>query len=205
MANSPSHSDENTFYLFCSAGEFGQNSPIPITTMYMKKVLNWHFDWNTRLYPVYPYPMIRLADLYLLYAEALNESGDAPSPDVYTYVNLVRARAGLTTVQNAWSAYSNNPTKYTTRAGMRSIIQRERAIELCFEGQRYWDLLRWKTAAQELAGNVTGWDRTAKTADLFYRELTFYTRKFVAPRDYLWPLQDNDLLNNPNLVQNPNW
>ena len=205
MANSPSHSDENTFYLFCRAGEFGQNSPIPITTMYMKKVLNWHFDWATRLYPVYPYPMIRLADLYLLYAEALNEAGDAPSADVYTYINLIRARAGLTTVQNAWSTYSNNPTKYTTKAGMRSIIQRERAIELCFEGQRYWDLLRWKTAAQELAGNVTGWDRTAKTPDLFYRELTFYTRKFVAPRDYLWPLQDNDLLNNPNLVQNPNW
>jgi starch-binding outer membrane protein, SusD/RagB family len=205
MANSPSHSDENTFYLFCRAGEFGQNSPIPITTMYMKKVLNWHFDWNTRLYPVYPYPMMRLADLYLLYAEALNESGDAPSADVYTYVNLIRARAGLTTVQNAWSTYSNNPTKFTTKAGMRSIIQRERAIELCFEGQRYWDLLRWKTAAQELVGNVTGWDRTAKTPDLFYRELTFYTRRFVAPRDYLWPLQDNDLLNNPNLVQNPNW
>lgn len=205
MANSPSHSDENTFYLFCRAGEFGQNSPIPITTMYMKKILNWKFDWNTRLYTPYPYPLIRLADLYLLYAEALNESNDAPTEDVYQYINLVRSRAGLQSVQSAWSTYSNNPTKYTTKAGMRSIIQRERAIELCFEGQRYWDLLRWKTAATELAGNVTGWDRTAKTADLFYRELTFYSRKFVAPRDYLWPLEDNDLLNNPNLVQNLNW
>ena len=205
MANSPSHSDENTFYLFCRAGEFGQNSPIPITTMYMKKILNWKFDWNTRLYTPYPYPLIRLADLYLMYAEALNESNDAPNADVYQYVNLVRARAGLNTVQNAWSNYSTNPTKYATKAGMRSIIQRERAIELCFEGQRYWDLMRWKTAATELAGNVTGWDRTAKTGDLFYRELTFYSRKFVAPRDYLFPLQDNDLLNNPNLVQNLNW
>ena len=205
MANSPSHSDENTFYLFARAGEFGQNSPIPITTMYMKKVLNWHFDWNTRLYTPYPYPLIRLADLYLLYAEALNEVNTAPTTDVYDYVNLVRARAGLTTVQDAWSNYSISPTKYTTKEGMRSIIQRERALELCFEGQRYWDLLRWKTAAQELSGNVTGWDRTAKNADLFYRELTFYSRKFVAPRDYLWPLDDQDLLNNPNLVQNPNW
>lgn len=205
MANSPSHSDENTFYLFCRAGEFGQNSPIPITTMYMKKILNWKFDWNTRLYTPYPYPLIRLADLYLMYAEALNESNDAPNADVYQYINLVRARAGLNTVQNAWSNYSSNPTKYTTKAGMRSIIQRERAIELCFEGQRYWDLMRWKTAATELAGNVTGWDRTAKTGDLFYRELTFYSRKFVAPRDYLFPLKDNDLLNNPNLVQNLNW
>ena len=205
MANSPSHSDENTFYLFCRAGEFGQNSPIPITTMYMKKILNWHFDWDTRIYTPYPYPLIRLADLYLLYAEALNETNEAPTSDVYNYVNLVRARAGLNTVQYAWSNYSTSPAKYSTKAGMRSIIQRERALELCFEGQRYWDLCRWKTAAQELAGNVTGWDRTAKTPDLFYRELTFYSRKFVAPRDYLWPLEDNDLLNNPNLVQNPNW
>lgn len=205
MANSPSHSDENTFYLFARAGEFGQNSPIPITTMYMKKVLNWHFDWNTRLYTPYPYPLIRLADLYLLYAEALNEANTAPTADVYDYVNRVRARAGLTTVQDAWTNYSTSPTKYTTKEGMRSIIQRERAIELCFEGQRYWDVLRWKTAAQELSGNVTGWDRTAKNADLFYRELTFYSRKFVAPRDYLWPIADGDLLNNPNLVQNLNW
>jgi hypothetical protein len=205
MANSPSHSDENTFYLFCRAGEFGQNSPIPLTTMYMKKILNWHFDWNTRLYVPYPYPLIRLADLYLLYAEALNEVNDAPTQEEYEYINLVRARAGLQSVQTAWTNYSNNPSKFTTKAGMRSIIQRERAIELCFEGQRYWDLLRWKTAAQELAGNVTGWDRTAKTPDLFYRELTFYSRRFVAPRDYLWPLRDEDLLNNPNLVQNPNW
>lgn len=205
MANSPSKSDENTFYLFCRAGEFGQNSPIPLTTMYMKKVLNWHFDWATRIYTPYPYPLIRLADLYLLYAEALNEAGDAPSPDVYKYINLVRTRAGLPSVQYSWANFSNNPSKYTTKAGMRSIIQRERALELCFEGQRYWDVLRWKTAAQELAGNVTGWDRTAKTPDLFYRELTFYSRTFVAPRDYLFPIADNDLLNNPNLVQNPNW
>jgi len=205
MANSPSHSDENTFYLFCRAGEFGQNSPIPITTMYMKKILNWHFDWSTRLYTPYPYPLLRLSDLYLLYSEALNEANSSPTADVYKYIDLVRARAGLPTVENAWSNFSTNPTKYTTQAGMRSIIQRERAIELCFEGQRYWDVLRWKTAAQELSGNVTGWDRTAKTPDLFYRELTFYSRSFVAPRDYFFPLADGDLLNDPNLVQNLNW
>jgi starch-binding outer membrane protein, SusD/RagB family len=205
MANSPSHSDENTFYLFCRAGEFGQNSPIPLTSLYMKKILNWHFNWNGRSYIQYPYPEFRLADLYLLYAEALNEANSSPTGDEYNYINLVRTRAGLGTVQDSWANYSTNPTKYSTQAGMRAIIQRERAIELCFEGQRYWDLLRWKTAPQELSGNVTGWDRAGKTPELFYRELTFFTRKFVAPRDYLWPIKDNDLLNNPNLVQNPNW
>lgn len=205
MSNSPSKTDENTYYLFCRSGEFGQNSPIPICTYFMKKIVNWKMDWNTRTFPPYPYPEMRLAGLYLLYAEALNEASSTPTTEEYKYINLVRARAGLPTVQYSWEHYSRNPSKYTSQAGMREIIQRERSIELCFEGQRYWDLLRWKRAATELTGNITGWDRTGRTPELFYRQLTYYTRHFVAPRDYLFPLKDADLLNNPNLVQNPGW
>lgn len=205
MANSPSKTDENTFYLFSRAGEFGQNSPVPICGYFMKKIVNWHMDWSTNTFPPYPYPEMRLAGLYLLYAEALNEANPSPTPDVYEYINRVRARAGIPTVQDSWNKFSTNPNEYKTQAGMRTIIQRERSIELCFEGQRYWDLLRWKRAAKELTGNVTGWDRTGRTAELYYRELTYYARHFVAPRDYLFPIQDHDILNNPNLVQNPNW
>lgn len=205
MSNSPSKTDENTFYLFCRAGEFGQNSPIPICTYFMKKIVNWKMDWNTGTFPPYPYPEMRLAGLYLLYAEALNEANSTPTADVYKYINLVRQRAGIPTVQYSWDHFSRNPTKYTTQAGMREIIQRERSIELCFEGQRFWDLARWKRAATELTGNVTGWDRSGRTPELFYRDLTYYTRHFVAPRDYLFPIKDDDLLNNPNLVQNPGW
>ncbi len=88
---------------------------------------------------------------------------------------------------------------------MRLIIQQERGIELSFEGQRYWDLLRWKKAGQELNGNITGWDIRQTDADLYYRETTFYSRHFIVPRDYLTPIQENNLLVNENLVQNPNW
>ncbi|MBS0027319.1 RagB/SusD family nutrient uptake outer membrane protein [Chitinophaga sp. 22321] len=204
MANSPSKSDENTFWLMARGSELSQSSPVPIAGFYMKKVVNWHMDWNTVTYPSYPYPEIRLADLYLLYAEALNEV-QGPNATVYDYVNRIRARAGLKTVQSAWATYSRNPSKYTTKEGMRSIIQRERAIELCFEGHRYWDLLRWKTASQELSGNITGWVVNGRTAELYYREISFLSRHFVAPRDYLWPIKESDLLANPNLVQNPNW
>lgn len=204
MANSPSKSDENTFWLMARGGETSQSSPVPVTGYYMKKDLNWHFDWNSVTYVPYPFPEIRLADLYLLYAEALNEA-QGPVADVYTYVNRVRARAGLPTVQTSWTNFSTNPTKFTTQAGMRSIIQRERAIELCFEGQRYWDLVRWKTAGQELNGNITGWTVSGQTPDLYYREISFLSRHFLVPRDYLWPIQENDLLVNQNLVQNPNW
>lgn len=205
MANSPSKTDENTFYLFSRAGEFGQNSPVPICGYFMKKIVNWHMDWNTGTFPPYAYPEMRLAGLYLLYAEALNEANSAPTADVYKYIDLIRARAGLKTVSYSWDHYSTHPDKYKTQSGMRDIIQRERSIELCFEGQRYWDLIRWKRAATELTGNITGWDRTGRTPEIYYRQLTYYTRHFVAPRDYLFPIKEDDLLNNPNLVQNPNW
>lgn len=204
MANSPTKTDENTWWMKARGAEVGQSSPIPVAGLYMKKALNWHYEWATVSYINYPWPVMRLSDLYLLYAEALNEA-QGPVGDVYTYVNRIRARAGLPTVQDSWSNYSINPTKFTTKDGMRSIIQRERSLELCFEGHRFWDLLRWKTAGVELNGNVTGWSINENSPDLYYRERLIFSRRFVIPRDYLWPIQENDLLVNQNLVQNPNW
>jgi hypothetical protein len=152
----------------------------------------------------YAWPEMRLADLYLLYAEALNEA-NGPGAEVYNYVNKVRTRAGLGSVESSWANFSTNPSKYTSKEGMRSIIQQERGIELSFEGHRYWDMLRWKTASQEINGNVKGWDRSQSDPALYYRPITFFTQRFQAPRDYLWPIKEDDLLNNQNLVQNPGW
>ncbi|NQX42288.1 RagB/SusD family nutrient uptake outer membrane protein [Pedobacter steynii] len=204
MANSPSLNDENTWNLKSRRGQPGAVSPNPITGYYMKKLLNWRFVWSSVNFQNYAWPEIRLADLYLLYAEALNEA-QGPGAEVYNYVNQVRARAGLQSVQTSWTNFSNSPSKFSTQEGMRSIIQQERSIELCFEGQRYWDLLRWKTAATELNGNITGWDITQSNPSLYYREITFFSQQFVIPRDYLWPIADQSLLVNPNLMQNPNW
>jgi hypothetical protein len=204
MANSPTKTDVDTWWLKSRGAEIGQSSPIPIAGFYMKKALNWHYEWATVTYLNYPWPEMRLGDLYLLYAEALNEA-QGPGAAAYDYLNRVRERAGLPTVQVSWTNFSINPTKYTTKDGLRAIIQRERAVELCFEGQRYWDLLRWKTAGVELNSNVTGWSISENSPELYYRERSIYSRHFVIPRDYLWPIQENDLLVNQNLVQNPNW
>jgi len=202
-----SSSDENTWNMQCRVGQFGSAISTPVTGYFIKKAVNWHDEWVSGggfNMTNYAWPEMRLADLYLLYAEALNEAS-GPSADVYSYVNKVRARAGLETVESSWANYSNNPSKYTSKEGMRSIIQQERGIELSFEGQRYWDMLRWKTAAQEINGNVKGWDRTQTDPALYYRPITFFSQKFQAPRDYLWPIKEDDLLNNQNLVQNPGW
>lgn len=182
-------------------------TPLPATGYFAKKLINLKFTWasnNSVTIQRYPWPTMRLADLYLLYAEALNEA-EGPVEDVHTYINRIRARAGLKSIRESWDSYSINPGKYKTQDGMRSIIRQERSIELCLEGSRFWDLRRWKTAAVELNQNVQGWDVNQKDPTLYYRLTTYWAQKFVSPRDYLWPIPENDLLVNQNLVQNPGW
>ena len=141
--------------------------------------------------------------MYLLYAEALNEA-NGPSEEVYLYLDKIRERAGLPGVEVAWTVFSINPEKYKTQAGLREIIHRERAIELVFEGQRFWDLRRWKSATTELSKPITGWDLFQETAEGYYRERLVFSQSFRL-RDYLWPLNENTILANPMLVQNPGW
>lgn len=152
---------------------------------------------------VYAWPIIRLADLYLMYAEALNEVS-GPNPEAYQYINEVRARAGLPTVEQAWTDFSINPTKYTTKEGLRDILQQERLIELALEGHRYWDLRRWKKAAMVITGPVKGWDVLQSDPVLYYREKVLFNQRFTA-KDYLWPLREFSVIVNKNLVQNPGW
>ena len=93
----------------------------------------------------------RLSDLYLMYAEASNETKAAPDADVYEYIQKVRDRAGLdegSDLVSTWQMHSSNPSKPTTKDGMREVIHQERMIELALEGHRYWDLRRWKLAGE---------------------------------------------------------
>jgi len=151
----------------------------------------------------YPWPEMRLADLYLLYAEALNES-EGPGPNAYQWINLVRGRAGLQSVQTSWSTWSSDNTKHTTKTGLREIIRQERMIELAFEGHRFWDLRRWKMAIQTLNAPVRGWDIDQVDVAPYNKEIILFNQAF-SQRDYLWPIKISELQANPKLVQNPGW
>ena len=150
----------------------------------------------------YAFPIIRLADLYLMYAEALNETLSSPNSDVYTYIDLVRKRAGLDGVKESWQKYSKYPEKPNTKTGMREIIRMERLNELACEGKRFWDLRRWK---KELPREVKGWYVQGETAQEFYRVTTLYLRSRYSFKDYLWPLKVETVLKEPNLGQSPGW
>ena len=201
------------FWIACRAGGAQQKKGYdwgPVTGYYLKKVINYQnrqtsatgYDAIT-----YPWPMIRLSDLYLLYAEAINESegpNGAHSAEMFEYIDLVRTRAGLPGVKEAWDDYSNSPGKYNTQVGMRQIIHRERLIELSFEGQRFWDLRRWKEAPAEYEKGIYGYKVTGSKPEDYYQRILLAEQKF-ALKDYFWPLQTGVIEQNPNLVQNIGW
>lgn len=203
--DSPTNSDVNTWQIrakFSDAGGSSAGVYYNVTGQYIKKLVDWRQSGAN--YNNYGWPELRLAELYLAYAEALNEA-EGPTPAVYEYLDKIRLRAGLAGVKESWDNFSNNPLKYTTKIGLRDIIQQERLIELAFEGKRYWDLLRWKTAAAVLNAPITGWNVYGGDNASYYQVNTLYQQRFVAPRDYLFPLSESSLLQNTNLVQNPGW
>jgi len=162
----------------------------------------------------YAWPIIRLSDLYLLCAEAINEvegPSGASSSEMFNYIDMIRARAGLKGVKESWDTYTNNP-KYNNQTGMRQIIQQERMIELSFEFHRYWDIRRWKIAPEIYSKPLEGWDMLVATIDGTDEEVNrlFYTPQLLliqsfGIRDYFWPIRSSDIDVNPNLVQNIGW
>jgi hypothetical protein len=176
------------------------------TGYFSKKLVNWKYvikDGMELTIEDYAWPEMRLSDLYLLYAEALNEVKGSGT-EAYEYINKVRQRAGLKTVQESWTNYSLQPGKYQTKDGLRQIIQQERLIELALEGSRFWDLRRWKRSFEELNKPVMGWDVDQEAAAFYYRPRLRYQQTFKT-RDYFWPIDYWDLLGNKRLVQNYGW
>lgn len=154
----------------------------------------------------YPWPLIRMAELYLNYAEAYNEY-HGPAAEVYEALNEVRQRVGLPKVEDAWSdaSLARTPGKHESQNGLREIIQQERLIELAFEGHRYDDIRRWKQAETYFTTPVKGWSANESEIERFYTLINVGERSFIAPRDYFQPIQTEELSRNPNLIQNLGW
>lgn len=148
-------------------------------------------DWDgaitNREHTPVNFPVIRLADVYLMLAEAYNEDGNQTK--AVEYINLVRARVNMPGI-NSGPVYLEARTK----DAVFDRIFRERAFELAGEGIRDSDLRRW--GLSELLLNRVEYGITGKT---------MFTRKFNKDRDYLWPVPASEIEINPDLKQNPGW
>lgn len=144
------------------------------------------------------YLYLRLGQIYLDYAEALNESNPADA-DILKYLNFIRERAGVP----QYGAGVNPLPVPATQDEMRAAIRAERRVELAFENVRYFETRRWKVAEQTDAGAFYGMDRT-QTGTAFYTKTLLETRVF-RKRDYLFPIPALEVLRNPLIKQNTGW
>lgn len=161
------------------AAKYG-NFPADLNDLFCKKYQNsdggyfdekdWRSGINERL--------LRYADILLMYAECLNETGDTPG--AYTYIQMVRNRVGLPNLA------TTKPNM--TQAQMREQIGHERFLEFPLEGHRFDDIRRW------------GWlQDPAKLAWLKSRDVEF--NSYAAGREF-FPIPQLEMDNNPGTVQN---
>jgi len=164
------------------------------TGYYLNKYINQGLDLETGQTSVHSWIIFRLAEIYLNYAEALNES-DPANPDIATYVNEVRLRAGMPELPAGLS-----------QDMMRERIRHERRIELAFEEHRIWDLRRWMSAQDVLSSPLEGVQITRNPADsTFSYERVIVENRVFRPEMYLYPIPQSELAIASGMIQNPIW
>ncbi|MCG9972541.1 RagB/SusD family nutrient uptake outer membrane protein [Christiangramia crocea] len=86
------------------------------------------------------FPVLRYSDVLLMYAEASNEVNEGPTPEAIDALNQVRNRAGVANIEDA---EEGNPEAIASKESFFDELVDERMRELCFEGLRKQDLIRW--------------------------------------------------------------
>ncbi len=164
------------------------------TGYYLKKYVNSSLDLLQDRTSVHTWVLIRLAEVYLNYAEALNEY-DPGNPAIATYVNKVRSRQDV---------HMPDVPEGLSQDEMREIIRRERRVELAFEGHRFWDVRRWMEAENSFGKPLRGLEITKNGDDFNYNVIDVENRAF-SPKMYLYPIPQSELNINSKWVQNPLW
>ena len=173
--------------------DLGSASDVSNTGYYGRKTLDERISGQTSLAQSpggNSYIFFRYADALLMYAEAQNEAA-GPDASVLTAVNKVRVRGGLPTVETTYGT--------VTKEQMRSIIRRERRVELAFEDKRWWDVLRWKIANGPngvFNKQATGMVIERKNGVLTYTPTRIASKTFL-DRMYTFPIPQNAIDQNP--------
>ena len=171
------------------------------TGYYLKKFLNDNLDLVNNDIEARAWILFRYAEILLNYAEAMNEAygpNDKASYELSAVnaLNMVRQRQGV-----------NMPViAATSKEEMRSLVKRERRVELAFEGHRWWDLVRWKDAATALNQPLRGVHITNLGGSFSYQYFNVENRVFTSPKMYLYPFPQTEVTkSNGVLTQNPGW
>lgn len=150
---------------------------IPIVNKYIDNISNNNDNQND-------FHALRYSDVVLMYAEALIELGGK--------ANLDKALVAINSVRKPHSGLAD--LTYTTQDDLRQKLRLERRRELAFEGKRYFDLIRWNTFIPTMKAHMaTEYAKPIKDYD------------YINENRLLMPLPYIDIVNNPNLTQNPGY
>ena len=163
---------------------YGRNWEWGDKEAWFKKYSRDYYRNNEDYYSEVNNRILRYADILLMYAETLNELNQ--TGDAYQYVNMVRNRSNLRNLAEAYPAISNNKDAFRDR------LKIERALELCGESVRWADLKRW--------GDLNS---QASVDKVKLRDPDF--DNFIINKHIRLPRPQIEVLNNPNLEQNPNY
>ncbi len=161
------------------------------TGYWTKKFVNQNDYKSSNANGTLPFAHMRYAVILLNYVEAAIELNQLDDPNIYTYLNMIRSRAGMPNVDKK---------KYSTQEKLRELVRRERRVELAFEGHRLYDIRRWKIGDEVMNGAVYGAKYPDKDELYFVEE-----RRFNPQKDYLWPIPAAEILANSKLKQNPGY
>jgi len=143
------------------------------------------------------WPYLRLAEIYLSYAEAANEVNGGPTAEAYAAVDRVRSRAGLNDLEAGLS-----------QEEFREAVLQERALEFGYEEVRWFDIIRWKREdlfTQNLHGvNTTDNGDGTFTYEVFELPPRYWQGNW-SPKWYLSAFPPDEINKNYGLVQNPGW
>jgi hypothetical protein len=147
----------------------------------------------------YHWPVMRLADVYLMYAEASNEAV-GPTGDgglALEVVNKVRHRGNLPALK---------PEKYADKVTFFEAIEQERIVELFAEGHRFFDLRRWRSIERAFLPPQTSpgfrmYDTHGAVRNTYFNNTSLLSYQ----RMYLFRIPPSERNRNPNLTQNKPW
>lgn len=188
--------------IFFHKGGNGQSreSDYNKTGYLFRRLVNPANDIESSNWGKFSWPIIRLAEIYLNYAEACNEKPSRDEEQALLYVNKVRERAGLNKVEEAYPEVRGN------KSLLREIIQKERMIELAFENHRYWDIRTTMIAPEVSNGKNYGRNQDATFYEASWDRVSHYMLPTVfEPKHYLFPIHQRQLDEMKNITQNYGW
>ncbi len=161
---------------------------------------------------VLSFPVLRYADVLLMYTEALIELGQLDAGNIQ-YWNKVRARAGVPDIETVY------PEVLSDRNAARKYLRQERIVELCVEGVRNFDIRTWMTAEEDMHGDVVGCDITANNHTIggdFWKRTSIFeaghfgeaqqtTQRTFTKKHYFYPFPQNEIERVPGMTQNLGW